>query len=274
MNGIMYTLENYPDIMVMVYFELMGFLYINLDLGSHYFPIRKLYRKWGDARLSPTPYLYFPSIILAVVLVDLISFFAFGVFPLPGVMGYLSLADTVRIIPKNRIKFNSLKDFIKSLDFCGVQYCFTMLIAFVTLIGYIDSEMVRNPDAFILFRRMNALALFVLGLYFLARWILEQRKQCKDGTSLSKRVKITMVVKGLFLTILVGCSLYSLFDVRCFIPSAFLSAGYIGVLTWRASQQKRFLLRNPWLDTIIQRYMGAFYFFHWGVLELIIQGGH
>ena len=254
---------------------IMGLKYI-YELKRPY----KLYKKYGEKRLSPNIYFVFPLLMIFLSILDIFIYLITGDFFL--IVYYLFMFIVISIINirenQKRLGLDSLTDKIEGLFFINgygdtVDYhrgffkFFTLVACFLFII--LDWNECF-PHRFLLLRN-TIVALSVLFCLYSGgkKYVpfIRKSKLMQDiDSAFVKEPRIFTVTDILLLL----CPLLLFFSRDFCIPCLLLSGLQICRMALREKRRGAPLLKTHWERLVIWKFMAGVFFILWGCVETVI----
>ena len=254
---------------------IMGLKYI-YELKRPY----KLYKKYGEKRLSPNIYFVFPLLMIFLSILDIFIYLITGDFFL--IVYYLFMFIVISIINirenQKRLGLDSLTDKIEGLFFINgygdtVDYhrgffkFFTLVACFLFII--LDWNECF-PHRFLLLRNtivaMSVLFCLYSGGKKYVPFIRKSKLMQDIDSAFVKEPRIFTVTDILLLL----CPLLLFFSRDFCIPCLLLSGLQICRMALREKRRGAPLLKTHWERLVIWKFMAGVFFIFWGCVETVI----
>ena len=240
----------------------------------------KLYKKYGEKRLSPNIYFIFPLLMIFLSILDIFIYLITGDFFL--IVYYLFMFIVISIINirenQKRLGLDSLTDKIEGLFFINgygdtVDYhrgffkFFTLVACFLFII--LDWNECF-PHRFLLLRNtivaMSVLFCLYSGGKKYVPFIRKSKLMQDIDSAFVKEPRIFTVTDILLLL----CPLLLFFSRDFCIPCLLLSGLQICRMALREKRRGAPLLKTHWERLVIWKFMAGVFFILWGCVETII----
>ena len=240
----------------------------------------KLYKKYGEKRLSPNIYFIFPLLMIFLSILDIFIYLITGDFFL--IVYYLFMFIVISIINirenQKRLGLDSLTDKIEGLFFINgygdtVDYhrgffkFFTLVACFLFII--LDWNECF-PHRFLLLRNtivaMSVLFCLYSGGKKYVPFIRKSKLMQDIDSAFVKEPRIFTVTDILLLL----CPLLLFFSRDFCIPCLMLSGLQICRMALREKRRGAPLLKTHWGRLVIWKFMAGVFFILWGCVETII----
>ena len=240
----------------------------------------KLYKKYGEKRLSPNIYFVFPLLMIFLSILDIFIYLITGDFFL--IVYYLFMFIVISIINirenQKRLGLDSLTDKIEGLFFINgygdtVDYhrgffkFFTLVACFLFII--LDWNECF-PHRFLLLRNtivaMSVLFCLYSGGKKYVPFIRKSKLMQDIDSAFVKEPRIFTVTDILLLL----CPLLLFFSRDFCIPCLLLSGLQICRMALREKRRGAPLLKTHWERLVIWKFMAGVFFIFWGCVETII----
>ena len=240
----------------------------------------KLYKKYGEKRLSPNIYFVFPLLMIFLSILDIFIYLITGDFFL--IVYYLFMFIVISIINirenQKRLGLDSLTDKIEGLFFINgygdtVDYhrgffkFFTLVACFLFII--LDWNECF-PHRFLLLRNtivaMSVLFCLYSGGKKYVPFIRKSKLMQDIDSAFVKEPRIFTVTDILLLL----CPLLLFFSRDFCIPCLLLSGLQICRMALREKRRGAPLLKTHWEHLVIWKFMAGVFFILWGCVETII----
>ena len=239
----------------------------------------KLYKKYGEKRLSPNIYFVFPLLMIFLSILDIFIYLITGDFFL--IVYYLFMFIVISIINirenQKRLGLDSLTDKIEGLFFINgygdtVDYhrgffkFFTLVACFLFII--LDWNECF-PHRFLLLRNTIVAMSVLFCLYSGGKKyvpFIRKSKLMQDIDSAFVKEPRIFTVTGLLLL----CPLLLFFSRDFCIPCLLLSGLQICRMALREKRRGAPLLKTHWERLVIWKFMAGVFFILWGCVEIII----
>lgn len=240
----------------------------------------KLYKKYGEKRLSPNIYFVFPLLMIFLSILDIFIYLITGDFFL--IVYYLFMFIVISIINirenQKRLGLDSLTDKIEGLFFINgygdtVDYhrgffkFFTLVACFLFII--LDWNECF-PHRFLLLRN-TIVALSVLFCLYSGgkKYVpfIRKSKLMQDIDSAFVKEPRIFTVTGILLLL---CPLLLFFSRDFCIPCLLLSGLQICRMALREKRRGAPLLKTHWERLVIWKFMAGVFFIFWGCVETVI----
>ena len=240
----------------------------------------KLYKKYGEKRLSPNIYFVFPLLMIFLSILDIFIYLITGDFFL--IVYYLFMFIVISIINirenQKRLGLDSLTDKIEGLFFINgygdtVDYhrgffkFFTLVACFLFII--LDWNECF-PHRFLLLRNtivaMSVLFCLYSGGKKYVPFIRKSKLMQDIDSAFVKEPRIFTVTDILLLL----CPLLLFFSRDFCIPCLLLSGLQICRMALREKRRGAPLLKTHWERLVIWKFMTGVFFILWGCVEIII----
>ena len=240
----------------------------------------KLYKKYGEKRLSPNIYFVFPLLMIFLSILDIFIYLITGDFFL--IVYYLFMFIVISIINirenQKRLGLDSLTDKIEGLFFINgygdtVDYhrgffkFFTLVACFLFII--LDWNECF-PHRFLLLRNtivaMSVLFCLYSGGKKYVPFIRKSKLMQDIDSAFVKEPRIFTVTDILLLL----CPLLLFFSRDFCIPCLLLSGLQICRMALREKRRGAPLLKTHWERLVIWKFMAGVFFILWGCVETII----
>lgn len=254
---------------------IMGLKYI-YELKRPY----KLYKKYGEKRLSPNIYFVFPLLMIFLSILDIFIYLITGDFFL--IVYYLFMFIVISIINirenQKRLGLDSLTDKIEGLFFINgygdtVDYhrgffkFFTLVACFLFII--LDWNECF-PHRFLLLRNTIVAMSVLFCLYSGGKKyvpFIRKSKLMQDIDSAFVKEPRIFTVTGILLLL---CPLLLFFSRDFCIPCLLLSGLQICRMALREKRRGAPLLKTHWERLVIWKFMAGVFFIFWGCVETVI----
>ena len=240
----------------------------------------KLYKKYGEKRLSPNIYFVFPLLMIFLSILDIFIYLITGDFFL--IVYYLFMFIVISIINirenQKRLGLDSLTDKIEGLFFINgygdtVDYhrgffkFFTLVTCFLfTILDWNECF----PHRFLLLRN-TIVALSVLFCLYSGgkKYVpfIRKSKLMQDIDSAFVKEPRIFTVTGILLLL---CPLLLFFSRDFCIPCLLLSGLQICRMALREKRRGAPLLKTHWERLVIWKFMAGVFFILWGCVETVI----
>ena len=240
----------------------------------------KLYKKYGEKRLSPNIYFVFPLLMIFLSILDIFIYLITGDFFL--IVYYLFMFIVISIINirenQKRLGLDSLTDKIEGLFFINgygdtVDYhrgffkFFTLVACFLFII--LDWNECF-PHRFLLLRNtivaMSVLFCLYSGGKKYVPFIRKSKLMQDIDSAFVKEPRIFTVTDILLLL----CPLLLFFSRDFCIPCLLLSGLQICRMALREKRRGAPLLKTHWERLVIWKFMAGVFFILWGCVETVI----
>ena len=239
----------------------------------------KLYKKYGEKRLSPNIYFVFPLLMIFLSILDIFIYLITGDFFL--IVYYLFMFIVISIINirenQKRLGLDSLTDKIEGLFFINgygdtVDYhrgffkFFTLVACFLFII--LDWNECF-PHRFLLLRNTIVAMSVLFCLYSGGKKyvpFIRKSKLMQDIDSAFVKEPRIFTVTGLLLL----CPLLLFFSRDFCIPCLLLSGLQICRMALREKRRGAPLLKTHWERLVIWKFMAGVFFILWGCVETVI----
>ena len=239
----------------------------------------KLYKKYGEKRLSPNIYFVFPLLMIFLSILDIFIYLITGDFCL--IVYYLFMFIVISIINirenQKRLGLDSLTDKIEGLFFINgygdtVDYhrgffkFFTLVACFLFII--LDWNECF-PHRFLLLRNTIVAMSVLFCLYSGGKKyvpFIRKSKLMQDIDSAFVKEPRIFTVTGLLLL----CPLLLFFSRDFSIPCLLLSGLQICRMALREKRRGAPLLKTHWERLVIWKFMAGVFFILWGCVETMI----
>ena len=240
----------------------------------------KIYKKYGEKRLSPNIYFVFPLLMIFLSILDIFIYLITGDFFL--IVYYLFMFIVISIINirenQKRLGLDSLTDKIEGLFFINgygdtVDYhrgffkFFTLVACFLFII--LDWNECF-PHRFLLLRNtivaMSVLFCLYSGGKKYVPFIRKSKLMQDIDSAFVKEPRIFTVTDILLLL----CPLLLFFSRDFCIPCLLLSGLQICRMALREKRRGAPLLKTHWERLVIWKFMAGVFFILWGCVETII----
>lgn len=240
----------------------------------------KLYKKYGEKRLSPNIYFVFPLLMIFLSILDIFIYLITGDFFL--IVYYLFMFIVISIINirenQKRLGLDSLTDKIEGLFFINgygdtVDYhrgffkFFTLVACFLFII--LDWNECF-PHRFLLLRNtivaMSVLFCLYSGGKKYVPFIRKSKLMQDIDSAFVKEPRIFTVTDILLLL----CPLLLFFSRDFCIPCLLLSGLQICRMALREKRRGAPLLKTHWERLVIWKFMAGVFFIFWGCVETVI----
>ena len=240
----------------------------------------KLYKKYGEKRLSPNIYFVFPLLMIFLSILDIFIYLITGDFFL--IVYYLFMFIVISIINirenQKRLGLDSLTDKIEGLFFINgygdtVDYhrgffkFFTLVACFLFII--LDWNECF-PHRFLLLRNtivaMSVLFCLYSGGKKYVPFIRKSKLMQDIDSAFVKEPRIFTVTDILLLL----CPLLLFLSRDFCIPCLLLSGLQICRMALREKRRGAPLLKTHWERLVIWKFMAGVFFIFWGCLETVI----
>ena len=240
----------------------------------------KLYKKYGEKRLSPNIYFVFPLLMIFLSILDIFIYLITGDFFL--IVYYLFMFIVISIINirenQKRLGLDSLTDKIEGLFFINgygdtVDYhrgffkFFTLVACFLFII--LDWNECF-PHRFLLLRNTIVAMSVLFCLYSGGKKyvpFIRKSKLMQDIDSAFVKEPRIFTVTGILLLL---CPLLLFFSRDFCIPCLLLSGLQICRMALREKRREAPLLKTHWERLVIWKFMAGVFFILWGCVEIII----
>ena len=240
----------------------------------------KLYKKYGEKRLSPNIYFVFPLLMIFLSILDIFIYLITGDFFL--IVYYLFMFIVISIINirenQKRLGLDSLTDKIEGLFFINgygdtVDYhrgffkFFTLVACFLFII--LDWNECF-PHRFLLLRNTIVAMSVLFCLYSGGKKyvpFIRKSKLMQDIDSAFVKEPRIFTVTGILLLL---CPLLLFLSRDFCIPCLLLSGLQICRMALREKRRGAPLLKTHWERLVIWKFMAGVFFILWGCVETII----
>lgn len=240
----------------------------------------KLYKKYGEKRLSPNIYFVFPLLMIFLSILDIFIYLITGDFFL--IVYYLFMFIVISIINirenQKRLGLDSLTDKIEGLFFINgygdtVDYhrgffkFFTLVACFLFII--LDWNECF-PHRFLLLRNTIVAMSVLFCLYSGGKKyvpFIRKSKLMQDIDSAFVKEPRIFTVTGILLLL---CPLLLFLSRDFCIPCLLLSGLQICRMALREKRRGAPLLKTHWERLVIWKFMAGVFFILWGCVEIII----
>ena len=240
----------------------------------------KLYKKYGEKRLSPNIYFVFPLLMIFLSILDIFIYLITGDFFL--IVYYLFMFIVISIINirenQKRLGLDSLTDKIEGLFFINgygdtVDYhrgffkFFTLVACFLFII--LDWNECF-PHRFLLLRNTIVAMSVLFCLYSGGKKyvpFIRKSKLMQDIDSAFVKEPRIFTVTGILLLL---CPLLLFFSRDFCIPCLLLSGLQICRMALREKRRGAPLLKTHWERLVIWKFMAGVFFILWGCVETVI----
>ena len=240
----------------------------------------KLYKKYGEKRLSPNIYFVFPLLMIFLSILDIFIYLITGDFFL--IVDYLFMFIVISIINirenQKRLGLDSLTDKIEGLFFINgygdtVDYhrgffkFFTLVACFLFII--LDWNECF-PHRFLLLRNTIVAMSVLFCLYSGGKKyvpFIRKSKLMQDIDSAFVKEPRIFTVTGILLLL---CPLLLFLSRDFCIPCLLLSGLQICRMALREKRRGAPLLKTHWERLVIWKFMAGVFFILWGCVEIII----
>ena len=240
----------------------------------------KLYKKYGEKRLSPNIYFVFPLLMIFLSILDIFIYLITGDFFL--IVYYLFMFIVISIINirenQKRLGLDSLTDKIEGLFFINgygdtVDYhrgffkFFTLVACFLFII--LDWNECF-PHRFLLLRNTIVAMSVLFCLYSGGKKyvpFIRKSKLMQDIDSAFVKEPRIFTVTGILLLL---CPLLLFFSRDFCIPCLLLSGLQICRMALREKRRGAPLLKTHWERLVIWKFMAGVFFIFWGCVETVI----
>ena len=240
----------------------------------------KLYKKYGEKRLSPNIYFVFPLLMIFLSILDIFIYLITGDFFL--IVYYLFMFIVISIINirenQKRLGLDSLTDKIEGLFFINgygdtVDYhrgffkFFTLVACFLFII--LDWNECF-PHRFLLLRNTIVAMSVLFCLYSGGKKyvpFIRKSKLMQDIDSAFVKEPRIFTVTGILLLL---CPLLLFLSRDFCIPCLLLSGLQICRMALREKRRGAPLLKTHWERLVIWKFMAGVFFIFWGCVETVI----
>ena len=240
----------------------------------------KLYKKYGEKRLSPNIYFVFPLLMIFLSILDIFIYLITGDFFLIVYYLFMLIAANIIIIREDQKRFglDSLTDKIEGLFFINdygdsVDYhrgffkFFTLVACFLFII--LDWNECF-PHRFLLLRNTIVAMSVLFCLYSGGKKyvpFIRKSKLMQDIDSAFVKEPRIFTVTGILLLL---CPLLLFFSRDFCIPCLLLSGLQICRMALREKRRGAPLLKTHWERLVIWKFMAGVFFILWGCVETVI----